>query len=184
MNTKHIPLLVAIALPILFIIILAVTLFVPSSKINPEFNFLYIDSSEQWKTSFNTFRYENTYEVENNKIVKKTIIYSKSENLMYEDKIEKKDSPSLYLYDVEENTSKIITFEDAQDLDLEQGPSSPDGYTVKFEYNSDGIFELFGSNNDAGYYITKGSGKKILSGIGSSADYYGQNDIKLIGWIK
>jgi hypothetical protein len=54
---------------------------------------------------------------------------------------------------------------------------------VTYDSNSSGVFDLFGSNNSTGYVITKGSGKKIISGIVTDAQYYG-NEITLIGWLK
>jgi hypothetical protein len=97
--------------------------------------------------------------------------------------IELRDAPKLYYYSVTENTSREISLEDAQKLILVAGPSSPDGYNVKYEYNNDGIFELFGGSRDSGYVITKGAGRKNLSGMDTIENYYGGEEFLLIGWV-
>jgi hypothetical protein len=56
---------------------------------------------------------------------------------------------------------------------------------VTYEYGHDGIFELFGSRNDNdGYFISKGNGKKKINGL--SSDQYSRYGrwFNLIGWIK
>ncbi len=184
MNKKHAPLIAAIALPIVFIIILALAIVVPSSRVNPKHDFVYVDTSEQYRTSFNGFQYKNMYEVKEGKISKVALKINVDPMLKYPELIEYKDAPTLYYYDVDENTVREISFAEAQNLTLDKGPSSPDGYNLKFEYNSDGIFELFGSDNNSGYFITKGAGKKQLTGIAGTDYYYSSEDIKLIGWVK
>lgn len=183
MNKKHAPLIAAIALPVIFIIILLIAIVVPSVTVNPQFDFIYVDTSEQYKKSFDASQYKNTYDVKDGKIVKVAVQIYVDPMLKYPELIQYEDAPTLYYYDIAENTSREISFEEAQKLTLDEGPSSPDGYTIKFEYNNDGIFELFGSgNNDSGYVITKGSGRKQLTGI-DTLRYYGE-DVDLIGWIK
>lgn len=185
MNKKHVPLIAAIALPVIFIIILVITIVTPSVTINPEFDFVYVDPSEQYRRSFDVFEYKNRYDVKDGKIIKVPIEIYVDPMLKYPEDIQYEDAPTLYLYDIEENTSREISFEEAQEFMFDRGPSSPDGYTIKFEYNNDGIFELFGSgNNDSGYFIVKGSGKKQLTGIDNTMHYYGDGEIDLIGWIK
>lgn len=187
MNTKHIPLIAAIALPILFIIVLALTISLPSSRIKPEFDFVYVDVTERYNDPYYVdVQYKNRYVVTDGKITLSPIKLAPSPykdiSLSYE--IEIVEAPTLYFYDVEENTSREISLEEAQKLSVDAGPASPDGYQIKFEYGNDGIFELFGSNDRTGYFITKGNGKKSLSGFDSSYGYYSSDDIELVGWIK
>ena len=97
----------------------------------------------------------------------------------------KGDAPPLYLYDVKSNTSHIITFDDTKNYTVDPSPSSPDGYNIKYEYNNNGFFELFGSNNNnSGYFIEKNGGKKNLNGLDGSSPYVDQGNFQFIGWVK
>lgn len=179
---NHIPLIVGIALPIIFIIIISVLLFVPPSLVNPEHDFVYTMSD---RYEYN-YCYRNYYELKNNKIVLKSTNLNLDEkkidpNIYESIKIE--DMPDLYIYHVKTDTTNEISFEEAQKLTLLPGPSSPDGYTVSYQYNHDGIFELFGSNPDSqGYFISKGNKSKRLANLGDTNYYSGNFD--LIGWVQ
>jgi hypothetical protein len=177
MNTKNLPLIVGIALPILFILIISALVFLPSLSIKPQYNFLYTNQDDYYSYGQG---YKNTYKVENGKIALEPLpVPPKGELISY-----KSDSPKIYFYDFKNNSSHEITWKDALKLNLDPGPSSPDGYNVSYYYGNDGIFELFGSgNNSRGYFVSKGSAKKKLSGL--LADNYSyQGNFKFIGWVK
>jgi hypothetical protein len=94
---------------------------------------------------------------------------------------ESQSAPKLYVYDITTNTVKQITLEEAQQYVVDPGPSSPDGYQVQYNYNSNGIFDLFaGGSRRSGYVISKGSTSKSLPGM-TSDSYYGS--YSFIGWI-
>ncbi len=174
---KHIPLIIGISLPIIFIIIISVTIFTPSLFIKPEHNFLYTVDDTYY--SYNQ-SYKNTFTVTADHISLKPLPTppNATGTLMI-------DQPTLYLYDVKTDTSHQITFDEAKNYTVDAGPSSPDGYLVKYESNNDGIFELFGSNrNSNGYFIEKGSGKKPLTGVSNGARYYYEGNLHLIAWIQ
>jgi hypothetical protein len=176
MKTKNLPLIVGISLPIVFILIISIVIFTPQLFVKPQYNFIYTldDTYNRYD-----YRYENTYEVEDGKIVKETAPFS----------IERKptkivEAPELYLYNVKDNSSNVIKFEEAKDYSLDPGPTSPDGYNISYQNNHDGIFELFGSNNNNdGFFISKGQGMKKLDGIVGDR-YWNSRNFKLLGWIK
>ncbi|MDB5204776.1 MAG: hypothetical protein JWP09_804 [Candidatus Taylorbacteria bacterium] len=177
MKTKHLPLIIGISLPVIFIIIISVVVFTPSLYIKPQHNFLYSTDDNNYGYSAT---YKNTYIAENNQLSIHALPVQLNGNYAY-----KEDSPTLYLYDVKTNSSHQITFDEAKKYTIDSGPSSQDGYTVKYEYNNDGIFGLFGSGHDgSGYFIEKGNGRRELTGLTSSDRYYYQGNFNLIGWIK
>lgn len=180
MQNKNIPLIIGIALPILFIAIVAVVIFIPSMSVKPQYNFLYSTDGDRY--SYGEI-YKNSFIVQNGKITKKAVPVPANIGIPKESFVYKGDEPEIYLYDVKENTSRKISFEEAQKLNLDSGPSSPDGYTIKFDYSNNGILEIFGSDgNNSGYFISKGNGVKKLNGL--VQNYYWENNFKLIGWIK
>lgn len=175
MNRRNLPLIIGIALPLVFIAIISVVLFGPSLFINPQHDFLYTGETNYYGSQ----QYRNTYAVENGRIS----LFPQELGPNVKPEIQK-DMPTLYLYDIESNSSHVIDYEDAKRLHLDPGPSSPDGYSIQYEYGHSGIFELFGSNSDNdGYFISRGSGKKKLNGLPGGRYSYGK-DFKLIGWVK
>ncbi len=185
MNTKHLPIIIGISLPFIFIIIVASILFVPTLFIKPAHDFIYI--TEQVNYGYNR-EYKNTVKVESGKIALDPLIVEDQSNvrlrLSAEARLQQKDMPTLYRYDVKSGASRQITFEEAQGYEVDPGPSSPDGYTVAYEYGHYGIFELFGSdNNQDGYFISKDGTQKKLYGLTDNNSGY-RGNFTLIGWIK
>lgn len=177
MKTNHLPLIIGISIPILFIIVISAIIFVPNFSIKPAHNFLYTTLGEENYYGYNQI-YRNTYTIENERLALRP-------GILQEKQTYKADLPPLYLYDVKTNSSHQVTYEDKKNLALDPGPTSPDGYSIAWEYNHDGIFELFGSDGRKnGYFIKKGSGKKQLTGLSSTNGYYYQGNFKLIGWVK
>lgn len=177
MKIKNLPLMVGILLPAIFILIVSLIIFIPSLSIKPKYSFIYVANEGVY--NYDLF-YKNRYVVKDEHITMEKITTTK--DVIYKIKGE---SPILYLYDMEKNTSHQITYEEAKKYLLDPGPSSPDGYSVSYRYNNNGIFDMFGLRDNIGEYIvSKGNGSKKLTGIAfNEQNYYGQ-DITLIGWIK
>lgn len=173
MKTNNLPLIVGIALPFIFILIVLAAAYIPSLSVDPQHDFMY--TQQEYSYSSQT-RYKNTYKVEGGRIATEPL-----KNLI--EGFEYSEFPDIYLYDVENDTSRKISFEEAKDYALQAGPSSPDGYVVSYEYGHNGIFEIFGSNDsDRGYFISKDNKKKRLHNLSREITYYG--DFKVIGWVK
>ena len=170
--------MVGIALPIIFIILISIIVFVPPLFIKPQNNFLYIIENNYY--TYNQ-GYLNEYKVVNGQLALDPLPIPKNRP-----DLKLTEAPTLYLYNVKTNTSQQISFEEAKRYVLDPGPSSSDGYIVKYEYNNSGIFSIFGgSNGDInGYFIEKGSGKKKLDGMLVNNTYSYQANFKFIGWIK
>ena len=181
MNNKNLPLIVGIALPVVFIIIISVVIYLPALFVNPAHNFLYSISTDYY--AYNQ-GYANTFSVKNNHLVLVPSQQLTRVGDVYKDTAFRADMPPLYEYDLKTDTSHEISFEEASKLTLDPGPSSPDGYQVKYEYNNDGVFELFGSSGTRNsFYISKGSSQKRLSGLSGNQSWY-EGNFKLIGWEK
>lgn len=182
---KNLPLIIGLALPIIFIIVISAFLFIPSANLHPAYNFIYTNDNYGYYNNV----YKNSLKVVNNKLVAESLLDSLLEPAAtnypgYVAPAPKGEYPPIYSYDTKTESSHQISFEEAQKLTLDPGPSSPDGYTVKYEYGNDGIFELFGSNsNQSGYFISKGAGKKKLNGMDTN-NRYNSGYFQLVGWVK
>lgn len=179
MNTKNLPIILGILLPVVFIVIMFFVVSAPFNKVNPEHNFIYIfDNSDPYY-----YQYKNTYELSNGKVISKTLDIPKDN--AYNSNRTIKDYPTMYIHDVKNDTSREITLSDAQKYELISGPSSPDGYTVGYVYGSFNLFDeilLGGGSRNNGYYITKGNLQKKLN-MASPYTYYTGN-FRIIGWVK
>ena len=183
MKYKNAPLIVAIALPILFTIIISLVVFIPQYLINPQYNFLYSVKNIQYSSGVDSLG-DSYIIVKDTRIATSTVqSMSSSTNKSVE------NIPTLYLYDVKTDTAHKISVADAQALVVKPGPTSPDGYIVKYEYGNGGFFNLFDGSaaNNSGFYIEKDNTRKKLPGVvgnDGTPSYYQPDYIDIIGWIK
>lgn len=172
---EKLPIIIGIALPIIFIISMVVVVYVPKLFINPQYDFVYT-----MQTSYQ-YDQEYMYELRDGEIVKNYPTPQPENEAMYDRY--PKTTPVLYVYDVQSHTSRQISFDQAQDLILDPGPASPDNYTVQYDRGNYSLFsEIFSSRRDSGYVISRGNMNKSLDGIVSDRDYY-YNSFTFLGWI-
>lgn len=175
---KNIPIIVGISLPIVMIIVIFLMTVIPSSSIKPKHDFVFSYKGDSYNQVF-----ENDYIVNNGEISLKATNIT-DQNLYNRTK---QNAPKLYVYSFDTDSLKEITLEESKRYELDKGPTSPDGYTVDFNYRGNYSIanEIFGgSNRNYNAYIVKGEKAKgiYLSGI-SSRNYYGNDSLNFIGWI-
>jgi hypothetical protein len=174
MKNKNLPLVIGILIPILFILVFAGFVYIPRVFIEPGYDFIYTTRYR----GYNNECLDSSYRVIDEKIeMEQAKCLNIKQDVNYE-------NSEIYLYDIENNISKLISYEEAETLKLISGPSSPDGYVIEYKNRNSGIFELFGdSSNERGYYIGDGNNWEKLIGIPNDRYYY-NNDFELIGWVK
>lgn len=176
MKTNYLPLIIGISLPVIFIVIISIVIFVPSFSIKPQHNFMYTTKDTYYSDGQ---EYKNNYTIKDGRVVSEPIL-----SLTPQKNTSQAKTSPIYFYNMETRSSHQITLEQAQEYSVDPGPSSPDGYTIIYEYGHDGIFELFGSSNEnRGHFISKDNRKKKLNGIVLD-EYYSYTDFEFIGWIK
>jgi hypothetical protein len=174
MKNKNLPLIIGISLPIVFIIIIAFVIYIPSLFVKPLHNFIYTVDGNSY--SYNQ-DYRFTHKVEDNRVVTEPVVARGNV-------VQTKDLPNLYLYNVKTNSSHQISLSEAQSYLVDPGPSSPDGFTVAYQYGNGNVFDLIGSSPDnRGYFISKGNSRSRLDGLVGNTGY-GAGNFRLIGWIK
>jgi hypothetical protein len=186
-------LVIGISLPFIFIAILVAAVVYPSLAITPAHDFLYITDSYQNYPGSPTM-YKNKFVVQNGKLALQPIMTVASPAVSVPpapapvsaspaNATTVADEPPLFLYDVTTKSSHEISLADAEQLSLDPGPTSPDGYTIQYEYGNDGFFGLFGGDtNSQGYFISKGESSRRLTGLGDTSMY--ANDFQLVGWVQ
>ena len=174
MIKKNITLVIGISIPILMILFVAGSIYLPGLFIKPHFNFLYVSGDD-------SYYYNNgqQYSIQNDKLIKNEI--KQPENSNYTPpRVESK----LYLYDVTKNESKEISFSEAQNLNLDSNLKSPDDFEVVYGSRDSGFFPFFwggGTDYNARYLKGHNVSKKLNLQLNGSSYY---NNFRFIGWIK
>lgn len=169
MLKKNLSLVIGVSIPILMILFVAGSIYLPGLFVQPKYNFLYAVDDY-----YSQYRYQ--YDVQGDTLVKNepTQLVTKSERPVSE--------PRLYLYDVAKNESQEIPFENAQLLSLDSRAESPDGFeVVQGNRNGGDLFFFFGSGSDYNTRYLKGNGvsKKLNLDLHRSNSYY---NFHFLGW--
>lgn len=94
------------------------------------------------------------------------------------------EPPELYFYDVSENSSRLISLEDASNHQLDNSSKSSEGYSLAFQSSSSSF--LGWSDNAGSWSLKNGLLKKPLNIESSNSNYRSYSDenyIKLVGWV-
>lgn len=165
---KNLPLIFAISVPVILVIGVALTVYLPTLFVKPEYNFLYASGSN--------YIYRDLYVVENGTLVKKPIIVPGTVRTTQE--------PKLYMHDVSKNVSVEISFEEAQRLSLDTNTQSPDDFEIAYGSGGGGFFPfLFWSEGNYGERYLKGRGISKKLNLQTSYGSY-SSDFRFLGWIK
>ncbi|MES2201698.1 MAG: hypothetical protein V4498_05555 [candidate division FCPU426 bacterium] len=168
---KNITLIVGISIPILMILFVAASIYLPGFFIHPKYNFLYATGYDIASCS------PCLYSVENHKLVRNTINPSKGKS--------RPDQGDwrLHICDVAKNESKEISFEEARKLDLDPRQRSPDGFEVTYGSRSDGFPPFFFESTwDYNNPYLKGHNLNKRLNLQVSPSY--RVNFRVIGWIK
>lgn len=169
---KNVTLVLGIAIPILMILFVAASIYLPRLFIQPHFNFLYVSVDD--KHCNNPLQYA----VQNNKLVQVKVALPKS--CYYSGQ----DPSKLYLYDVAKNESREISFANAQNLNLDPTEKSPEGFQVVYGNRNEGFFSIFfGPSTDySTLYLTGHNVSKKLNLQLNGPSYY--DNFRFLGWVK
>ena len=162
---KNIPLIVALSIPVLMIVLIATSIYLPALFIKPKTNFVYSVGGDYCS--------QIRYSVKSGKIIENEI--EKLENnyaCHYRD-------ARLFYYDVERNTSREITLDETNNLTVDDSLKSPDGFEIVPGSYSYDIF-FFSGSSYYDKYLKKGAYSRKLNTIGSTSYY----DFKFIGWVR
>jgi hypothetical protein len=167
MKKENIPLIIGLCIPILMIIIIAASIYVPTFFApEPAYDFIYAT----WQHNYPS----HNYYVSDGKIVQD------NSPPPYENYKGNLSSVKLYVYNINNGQSQEISFEEAKKYKLDANDTSPDGFKITHgSYDYDPFF--FGSRNYGTIYIKGHHISKKLN-IKDRPNYYWRN-FDFIGWI-
>ncbi|MBI2609597.1 hypothetical protein HYW53_00275 [Candidatus Giovannonibacteria bacterium] len=163
---KNITLIIGLTIPLVMILVVAGSIYLPSLFVSPKYDFIYISSASY------SSRY--TYAVENEKLIRteRPAEERSMSRTIFDEKI--------YYYGIEENKSREISFDEASRLNLVSSYKSPDGFEISYGSSGDGIFPFFPRSSRDRYLKGNGVAKKLNMEAGNIYAY----DFQFIGWVK
>jgi hypothetical protein len=165
---KHFTLIIGIAIPLVMILLVATSIYLPGFFVQPEFNFLYVTGEDRY--------WGYSYSVEDGPLTREY-------NVPDDDFDTARSELRLFIYDVTHNESREVTFEEAVQLQLDPDKESPDGFEVTYGSRGENFLFMFGSYTDynSQYLVGRGVSKKLDLDVGADNSYYGS--FKFLGWI-
>lgn len=190
MNTflrKNFALILAFLLPIVLIVVIALSTSLPSLFLSTDYNFVYsacTDGHRNYSYPCDSYL-KKRYSVVGDKLVLLPVNTMEDSNGDGKPDFIGQYTDRIFLHDTQKNESREITLAEAQTLTLQNLLTSPDGVTVSghYERRSGGFFPFDGGSSSYGYYLTKGRSRSKLNLINSSDQYYYQNNFQFIGWV-
>lgn len=163
---KHLPLFIALALPVIMVLFIAGAIYLPAFFSHPTTDFIYTTGYDYCGTQ---------YFVQYQKI-------AKSENTCPNYYPKPPQEYKLFLHKTKEDVSAQITFEQAEGYTINENSTSPEGYKIEYGSQSGGFFPFFmysGSDHNSIYLTNNGVSYK-LNTVNTNG-YSGQ--FKFLGWI-
>lgn len=170
---KNITLVLGISIPILMILAVAISIYLPGLFVKPQYNFLYVSDDGYYYNGYE-------YTVNNGKLIRNEMQQPENGNY-YPPRGESK----LYIYNVEKNDATEIIFDQAQNLSLDSNVKSPDDFEVVTGSHGDGFFPFFfgGDNTDYNARYLKGHNVSKKLNLQLKGSYY-YNNFRFLGWTK
>jgi hypothetical protein len=197
MKKENISLFIALGLPMVLILVVALMSYLPSIISKSEYNFLY--TKDYRSEQHFVFRdgqcksYEKYYFVNKEGGIELRDFYiSQSSEVDPERELADfcqgspvvyQEAPDLYEFDFKTGQSIKVNPEDISRYKITSTRSSPDGYKVEYRYINNGIFDLFGSSNNEGFHLTKNNKPVRKLNLEVSNSYYYDRNFKWVGWI-
>lgn len=181
MNKSHLPLIGAIAIPLVLIAIMSLSVYLPNPKIKPEHDFIYATSDSY--VYFND-SYDKHYNVQDERIILTTPSPKPSPDYSVNPK------PIFYRYNVKTGVSRKLSSQDLNELKIDDQPVSVDGYQVlknRQTYDSSLMLLPFFLINDESNqqniaFIKSSNGSKKIHLISNTPNY--SDNFRFIGWVK
>lgn len=177
---QNVLVLIAITLPLAFILLVALYVSISSKTVSSDYSFLYIECSDTINTYSCSNYLNQRYKIVNNKLtinqISADIIKSYEWETTY---LSAKDT--FYIYDAKNDKKAEITFNEATNLNLSQSKTSPDKVTIIENQSNNYSYSPFGSSRSRKDYLKKNGFSKQITLTESTDRYY--NNYKFMGWI-
>ncbi len=176
---KNLPLIVALALPLLVVGIVLISVSVPAQELDIEHKVIFAVNNEP----YGNYQDEYVYIVSDGR-VERFDIQEFNESQHKRIRVPQEE-PKLYIYDFETEELSELSSEEAGQFEIvKTGNISPEGYHLSYGYagGSAGIFDLFGGySGNYGWKIEKGN-MSVFKELPDTSGIYWNADI--LGWVR
>ena len=169
MQKKNLPLIIGVLIPVVMILFIAGSIYLPRAAMRPKYNFLYATNG-----------YENAYVIKDGRLAEWQAPTSTQD--AYYPPPKPLAVSQLYLYDVKKDKSLALSFEEAKNFHLDPNPISPDGYEVSRGQGGGGFFPFFYDGGDYSSWYLKGQNTWKKLAIRTNEPYY--YDVRFLGWVE
>lgn len=177
MNFKNnFPLIFGISIPILMVIFVALSIYLPQLFVKAQYNFLYVVGDNNCYVDRKNVQ---IYSVANNRVVKNI-----SSDALQNCLAGTMPQPKVFLYNVTSNTAMEVNVDGINNMFVDPSQRSPDGFEIVQGTYNGGFFPFFyysGSDHNSRYLSGHNFSKKL--NIQQQAGYSYYNFI-LLGWVK
>ena len=170
-KNKHWPLIIGISIPIVMILLLAGSIYIPKILVKPQGKFLYLSIDDATQSQ--------RYQVKDGRLVKE----ASEQKWQYDRRYLPRGESHLYLYDVKVNQAIEISFDDAKKLTLDPSKESPNGFEIACFKREEGMITLLlGPIGDCNsrYLAGNGISKKLnltLNALPANVNF------RFLGWV-
>ena len=180
---KNIMLLLAFLLPILLVIFVTLSAYIPSLFISTHYNFVYAACAGNTDDYACGDYLQDRYAVVGEKLTLVALDpYQDSDQDGISD-MQENYTIRVFLHDTKKNESTELPFADAAALRLSALVTSPDGITISSSYDGGGDFFFINVGSSYGHYLTKGNSRRKLHLITSDNRYNYREQVKFLGWV-
>jgi len=178
---------VAFLLPMLFLGVVLIVSVIPSATLSTDYDFLYATCSDgSGPYNYNCRPYlASRFSVENRRLTERPVPADLDSDRDTIPDVEENYRARLFIHDTDTNQSREINQQEAEQLELLDLQTSPDGVAVEWDRSGgDDFFFIFGNRSNYGYYLTEGNARQRLELINDANRYYYGNDLHFLGWIQ
>ncbi len=173
LNKKNLPLYIALAVPVLMIVVVAAMIYLPGIGKKPKINFLYMTG---------TYVYDYGYGSGGYQVGGGHLVYNPpAANYNYPN-TSQTGQVQFFVYDVTANQAREATLAEAQSYTLDPTNTSSDGYTVSQGNGNGGDFLFGGGGGDYSSWFIKGHNRAIKLNLKLSGSAY--SNFRFLGWIE
>lgn len=154
---KHKELILLFSIPLAILVIALIAMLASRLLMQPEYDFIY--------ASCESYACTDRYIVNNGQL----------EREFANDTAHR--PTDLYLYNVEDDSSRRISLDEAEEYRLDGSSRAPDGYELTYESSGGSSFLLLHHSGNSGWQLQKGWASRFISIDGS------RWNVEKIGWV-
>lgn len=183
---KNLIVIVAFLVPMLLVLGMTLSVYLPSFLLSTDYNFVYSicsDGMDFAPYQCNKFLFDR-FSILNHRLYSQPINATADADRDGIPDVREEYVVHLFLHDTKENVSREITFEEAQQLRFSDALTSPDGVMVfRLRDTYLDVPFLIDTNSSDHYYLTKGNRKKKLYLIERYQEYSIGGNFHFVGWV-